>query len=100
MTKTYPLDREWLHIQIIENELYVFTDDGHWKDTVIKGDQEEPLGLGGKVDWDSAITVTFEDLDKECFVGWIDSAYTSVRIPLNRKVLYGKFGMPYFEELS
>ena len=82
-----PLERKWLHVHIFEGELYVFTDDGHWKDTEL-----------GKPDWDSAVETTFEALDKECYVGGVNGkGELMVRILLNPTVRYGKFGMPYVE---
>lgn len=85
-----PLDRTWLHIQIFEGELYVFTDDGHWRNT--------PGRIGGKEEWDSAVVTTIEALCEECHVGSVDEHGTLlVRILMNPKVLYGKFGMPYVD---
>lgn len=79
------LERQWLHIQLLEGELYVFTDDGHWKDTMSK-------------DWDAAIKTTFEALDNECYIGSVDDrGDLLIRIEMNPKILYGKFGMPYVE---
>ena len=81
------LQRQWLHIHVFDGELYVFTDNGHWKGTP---------GRGGAGDWDDAVVTTFEALDRECCVGSLDEDGTLiVRIPLNPKILCGKFGTSY-----
>ena len=83
------LKRQWLHIHVFDGELYVFTDDAHWKNTP---------GKGGKEDWDNATETTFEALDRECYVGSVDGhGNLLVRIEMNPKILLGKFGMPYVE---
>ena len=85
-----PLERKWLHIHIFKGELYVFTDDGHWKDTE---------GPGGREDWEAATETTFEALQQECYVGGVNGkGELLVRILMNPTVRYGKFGMPYVEE--
>ena len=83
------LERQWLHVHIIDGDVYVFTDDGHWKDTLCQG---------GKDDWDRARELRVEDLAKECCVGTLNANEFFVRIQLNPippKIVYGKFGMPY-----
>ena len=80
------LQCKWLHIHIFKGELFVFADDGHWKDSL-------------KNDWDNSIETTFDAIDKECYIGNIDyMGELRVRILLNPTIRYGKFGMPYVEE--
>jgi hypothetical protein len=65
----------------------VFTDNGSWKDSKFC-----------KKDWDAAVEMTFESLDRECHVAAVEGMKDLfVRIPLNPKILLGKFGMPYVE---
>lgn len=103
MTKTYPLARTWLHIQIIDNDLFVFTDNGEWKDQPDCGCGDNGHWKNTEIcemreSWEKAVVTTFEALDKECFVGSLVGVDDFiVRIPLNPKVLYGKFGMPYVD---
>jgi hypothetical protein len=85
------LEHQWLHIQIFEGEVYVFIDDGHWKDTT------DPVC---REDWDKGIAFDVDDLADECYLGSTDGHGTfRTRIRLNPPpVKYGKFGMPYTEE--
>ena len=80
-----PLERKWLHIHILNDGLYVFTDEGEW--------ENHPMCD----DWKRGKATTIEALDGECFVGNVEED-TFVRILLNPTIRYGKFGMPYVEE--
>jgi len=85
------LENYWLHVQIIDGDVYVFTDDGHWKNTA------------GKEDWDNAKEYQLSDLTQECWLGSVNSHKTFLaRIQLNPippTILIGKFGMPYVATL-
>ena len=104
MPKTDPLTRAWLHIHIIDNDLFIFTDDGEWgKQPDCGCDPENNGGHWKNTEicemrraWEEGIVTTFEALDEQCFVGTLTLGEDfNVRIPLNPKVLHGKFGMPY-----
>lgn len=90
-------DREWLHIQIVNDDVYVFTDDAHWK-----GNPSEH--------WEDGLETSFKALDGECFVGSVHgSGYRhedlnvkrfDIRIrlkPAAAIMRYTKFGLPYWE---
>lgn len=84
-----PLERQWLHIQVIDKNVYVFLDDGHWKNAV------DPIC---KEDWKSAKEFTLDDISGDCWLGHLDSDQNfRARIRLNTKICTGKFGMPYIE---
>lgn len=88
---TIPQWDSWLHIHILDGNLYVFTDDAHWQDSP-----------NGKPDWEKSQRITFEQLEEECCVGPIEAIGEFMfRIPLHKysSVKYGKFGFPYQEVL-
>lgn len=94
-------DREWLHIAITDGgDLYIFTDDGHWKGN-------------GQDHWEDSTELTFKQLDGECFVGnvhdmmvplegmFTPTKQAQFRIRLKGPTYVtklGKFGVPYLEE--
>ncbi len=64
----------WLHIHILDGQLYVFTDNGHWKNNPSCG-------------WDKAQEITSKQWARECCIGSVfQPAYT-------------KFGMQYLENV-
>lgn len=79
---------QWLHIHVLEGVLYVFDDDGHWRN---------------QTDWIDEKEVTFKQLAGECCLGLVDDERQDYmfRIRLNPAPLvmkYTKFGMTYWEE--
>lgn len=82
-------DREWLHVHILDGVLYIFADDGHWRDTC-------------KQDWSKSVETTFKKLEGECCLGYVgdDRREYMFRIALKPRVTrYSKFGMPYTESV-
>ena len=83
-------DRQWLHIQVLHGQLYVFADNGHWKDSPHCG-------------WDKTREVTFNELAEDCLLGRVENGEFQFRIRINPPktvTKYGKFGMPYEEEVT
>ena len=86
-------DREFLHIHITASgDVYVFTDNGHWENSKVDKCNEQ---------WQGATRVTFEQMDKDCFVGSTSREEdVAFRIPLKRgRICKGKFGLPFLMEL-
>jgi hypothetical protein len=86
---------DFLHIHIIDGELYVFTDNGHWQHSW----PDESASMGAKAAWDASERVTLRDLENECCLGPINQEDRRIRIPLRSSRFHrhiGKFGRPYF----
>lgn len=81
------LQREWLHIHVLDGSLYVFADDGHWIDSPDCG-------------WDKAQEVTFKQLAEECWLGPIDEGDHMFRIRINPGLVTTKFGIQYVADVT
>lgn len=79
------LDREWLHIHVLDGSLYVFADDGHW--------DHQP-------DWQQSNEVIFKQLEEDCFLGIVENGEHMFRIRMNPpapKLITTKFGIQYWK---